>query len=549
MTETVSAVPGDQGSVRRASGAPRWPGTGDPLPQTIPEALALRVRTHAESLVVIDGDVRLSYAELGDAVMSAARALIASGVGLGDRVAIWAANSARWIVTALAIYSAGAVLVPLNTRYKGEEAADIVGRSGARLVFTSDGFLGIEFTGMLRRAGVSESDAEVVGLTDSPAAVRWADFLARAAAVTSDAVRDRGAHLDAYSTSDILFTSGTTGRPKGAMLAHGASVRAYGFYAWRTGMRTGDRYLLVNPLSHAFGLKGGLLANLLAGATLVVQQAFDPEAVMGVVPREGITFLPGTPALFLTLLNHPRFKDADMSSVRSVSPGGAVVPEELIARLRAEIGVSRISRGYGLTEATGLVASCDPEADAATIAESCGAPIDDIEVRIVDTGGTVRAAGDSGEVQVRGYNVMQGYFGDPEATADAIDEDGWLSTGDIGLIDDKGSVRIVDRLKDMYLVGGFNAYPAEIERVMLQHEAIAQVAVVGVPDERLGEVGTAFVVPRTGARLDEASVIAWCRERLANFKVPRSLTFVDSLPVNASGKVLKTELRRRVHGK
>jgi acyl-CoA synthetase (AMP-forming)/AMP-acid ligase II len=332
------------------------------------------------------------------------------------------------------------------------------------------------------------------------------------------------------------------------MLAHGASVRAYGFYAWRTGMRAGDRYLLVNPLSHAFGLKAGLLANLLAAATLIVQQSFDPETVLDTVTRERVTFLPGTPTAFLSLLNHPRFNEADLSSVRSVSPGGAVVPEALITRLRAEIGAPRISRGYGLTEGTGIVASCDPEAAAATIAESCGPPIDDVEVRIVDAEGALCASGARGEVQVRGYNVMSGYFGDPEATAAAIGTGGWLRTGDIGLLDDKGNIRIVDRLKDMYLVGGFNAYPAEIERVMLQHEGIAAVAVVGVPDARLGEVGAAFVVPRTGASLEEAGLIAWCREHLANFKVPRSVSFVDALPVNTSGKVVKTDLRRAAIG-
>jgi acyl-CoA synthetase (AMP-forming)/AMP-acid ligase II len=225
-----------------------------------------------------------------------------------------------------------------------------------------------------------------------------------------------------------------------------------------------------------------------------------------------------------------------------------VVPEELISRLRREIGAPRISRGYGLTESTGLVASCDPETDAVTIAESCGAPIDGIEVRIVDAAGGLCGTGSSGEIQVRGYNVMQGYFGDPEATARTISPDGWLRTGDIGLLDDKGNIRLVDRLKDMYLVGGFNAYPAEIERIMLQHEGIAQVAVVGVPDERLGEVGAAFVVPRTGVVLDEAGVIAWSREHMANFKVPRSVRFLDSLPANASGKILKTELRHRAAG-
>jgi acyl-CoA synthetase (AMP-forming)/AMP-acid ligase II len=263
------------------------------------------------------------------------------------------------------------------------------------------------------------------------------------------------------------------------------------------------------------------------------------------VTEERITMLPGPPAIYQTILDHPELDRYDLSSLRLAVTGAATVPVEMIRRMRAELTFRTIVTGYGLTEATGIATMCRHDDDPETIANTAGRAIEGIEVLVADDHGDERPRGEPGEVVVRGYNVMRGYFGDPEATAQTIDADGWLHTGDIGTMDERGNLRITDRLKDMFIVGGFNAYPAEIENIVLMHPAVAQVAVVGIEDARMGEVGMAFVVPRQGQTVDPDELVAWCRDHMANYKVPRRIEVVDALPLNASGKVLKFELRAR----
>jgi acyl-CoA synthetase (AMP-forming)/AMP-acid ligase II len=332
------------------------------------------------------------------------------------------------------------------------------------------------------------------------------------------------------------------------MLTHQASIRAYWSWSDVVGMREGDRYLVVNPFFHAFGLKAGILASLLRGATVLPHAVFDVPAVMRRVHDDQITMLPGPPAIYQTMLNHPDLASFDLSSLRLAVTGAASIPVELIVRMRKELPFETVVTGYGLTEATGIATMCRHDDDPDTIAKTVGRPIPGVEVRVVDDERRPLSPGEPGEVLIRGYNLMKGYLDDAEATAEAIDADGWLHTGDVGVFDERGNLRITDRMKDMFIVGGFNAYPAEIEGIMLQHPAVAQVAVVGVPDPRLGEVGAAFVVPRTGDSLDPDALIAWCREHMANYKAPRSVHVVAELPLNASGKVLKYELRARAAG-
>jgi acyl-CoA synthetase (AMP-forming)/AMP-acid ligase II len=322
-------------------------------------------------------------------------------------------------------------------------------------------------------------------------------------------------------------------------------VRAYDAWATEVGLREGDRYLIVNPFFHCFGLKAGILACLIKGATIVPHPVFDVPSVMRRVDAERITMLPGPPAVYQTILDHPDLDRFDLSSLRLAVTGAATVPVEMIRRMASELTFRTIVTGYGLTEATGIATMCRHTDDPETIAHTAGRAIPGVEVAVVDEKGHALAAGSPGEVVVRGYNVMAGYFGDPAATAAAVDADGWLHTGDVGVLDERGYLRITDRIKDMFTVGGFNAYPAEIENVLNEHPAVGQVAVVGVPDHRLGEVARAFVVPREGAAIDEAALIAWARDRMANYKVPRSVEVVDALPLNASGKVLKYVLRQR----
>jgi acyl-CoA synthetase (AMP-forming)/AMP-acid ligase II len=277
---------------------------------------------------------------------------------------------------------------------------------------------------------------------------------------------------------------------------------------------------------------------------MVPHPVFDVPSVLARVQEERITMLPGPPAIYQSILNTDR-SAYDLSSLRLAVTGAAAIPVSLVVRLGEELGFSSVVTAYGLTETTGTATMCQHDDDPETIATTSGRAIPDTELKVVDDEGRTLPAGEPGEVLVRGYNVMKEYFGDPEATAAAIDADGWLKTGDIAVLDERGNIRITDRKKDMYIVGGFNAYPAEIEGMLLRHPAVGQVAVIGVPDERMGEVGMAFVVPRVGQAVDGDELMSWARQEMANYKVPRFVRVVDELPLNASGKVVKDELRER----
>jgi acyl-CoA synthetase (AMP-forming)/AMP-acid ligase II len=513
---------------------------------TIAGALRAAVSRFRDREAVVDGPERLTFEALADRAEQFARALVASGIQPGDRVAIWAPNSVRWIVASFGIYMAGGVLVPLNTRFKGDEAAHVLRRSGAGLLLTTTDFLGTNYAELL--AGRNDINlGEVVALDrkDGEHTTSWDHFIERAAGVARGVVSTREAAVAPDDTSDIIFTSGTTGAPKGAMLTHGASTRTYAIWADVVGLRAGDRYLLVYPLFHTAGLKSGVLACILAGATVVPEPVFDVPTVMRRVAEERITVLPGPPTVFQTILNDPDLARYDLTSLRLSVTGATVVPVDIVHRMRRELGFQTVVTGYGLTETTGTVSMCRYDDPPEVIARTVGRPLPGVDIRIVNDAGADVENGQPGEILVRGFNVMKGYFNEREATDAAMDAEGWLRTGDIGLIDD-GNLRITDRKKDMFIVGGFNAFPAEIENMMLSHPDIAQVAVVGVPDVRLGEVGVAFIVPKAGRRIDPAEVTGWCREQMANFKVPRRVEVVETLPLNPSGKVMKFRLRQQL---
>lgn len=521
----------------------------DELPwRSIPDMVRWASEQYPDLEAMVDGDDRWTFPALWNDVRDVTRAMIAAGIEPGDRVAIWAPNIAEWVLCALGALGAGGVLVPLNTRFKGQEAAYILRKSGTRFLFTVTGFLGTDYVAMIEeeRRGLPSLERIVVfrGST-SGGAVTWGEFLAGATDVSTREAEARIGRVSPDDVSDIIFTSGTTGRPKGAMVTHGQSLRVYREWTAVVGLRAGDRYLIVNPFFHTFGYKAGFMSCVMRGATIVPHPVFDVDAVLERVARERITMLPGPPTLLQSILNHPRRDEYDLSSLRLCVTGAAAVPVEMIRRLREEMTFETIVTGYGLTESTGTAAMCRHDDDPETIATTSGRAIEGTEIKVVDDDGNEVPRGQPGEILVRGYNVMLGYFDEPEETAKAIDADGWLHTGDIGVMDERGYIRVTDRKKDMFIVGGFNAYPAEIENILLAHPAVAQVAVVGMPDERLGEVGCAFVVPRAGAALDPEELIVWARERMANYKVPRRVVVVDALPVNASGKVLKFELRER----
>ncbi|MFF7280529.1 FadD3 family acyl-CoA ligase [Streptomyces griseorubiginosus] len=512
--------------------------------RSIPELVRWAAERYGSAEAVVEGRNRLSYGELGARVERAAAACLANGVRPGDRVAVWAPNSLDWMVAALGAVSAGAVLVPLNTRFKGTEAADVLRRSGTRLLFITGTFLGTSYVASLRRAvadgpGLPDLEQVVVLSDDAPADYRtWKDFLASGDGVGEAEVRARVLAVAPDQPSDIVFTSGTTGRPKGAVITHEQTLRAYEVWCDLAGLRQGDRYLIVNPFFHTFGYKAGVIACLMRGATMIPQPVFNVDTVLANIAAERVSVLPGPPTLHQSLLDHPARASHDLSALRLVVTGAAVVPLRLVEQLHGELGVETVLTAYGLSEASGIVTMCRRGDPLPVIASTSGRAIPGTEVRVQ------APPGQPGEVLVRGFNVMRGYYEDEAATAEAVTEDGWLRTGDIGVLDTAGNLRITDRLKDMYIVGGFNAYPAEIEQLLGLHPAVADVAVIGVPDTRLGEVGKAYVVRRPGSVLTADDLIAWARREMANYKVPRTVEFVPELPRNASGKVVKGELRR-----
>ncbi|HJQ06506.1 MAG TPA: FadD3 family acyl-CoA ligase [Nocardioides sp.] len=481
---------------------------------TIPALLRHAAATYGDKPAYVEGDRTVSYRQLHGLVAGTAVAYRKRGFQVGERAAVWAPNSIDWAIAALAVTYAGGVLVPLNSRYIGHEAADIVDRSGATLVIVADGFLGRTQIADLRAASELAGVREIIDIADL-ASLRphWGDVME---------------DISPEDVADILFTSGTTGKPKGAMSAHRQSIGVARAWAELGGVTADDRYLVVNPFFHSFGYKIGILVGLLTGATLYPVAAFDVDETMRLIQDERITLLPGAPTIYQSILAAPRRSEFDLSSLRLAVTGAASVPVVLIERMRDELRIEHVVTAFGMTEAV-VVTMCRADDSAEIVATTNGRAIPGMEVRIDETG----------ELLVRGDFVMLGYLDDPAATAEAIDPDGWLHTGDIGVLDEAGNLRITDRLKDMYISGGFNVYPAEVEQALLRMDGITDVAVVGVPDERMGEVGKAYVVGSAA----EADILAFAKERLANFKVPRYVEHLDALPRNLSGKVLKNELR------
>jgi acyl-CoA synthetase (AMP-forming)/AMP-acid ligase II len=521
------------------------------LPPSIGALVQDSAERHASREALAFGSARYTFAELGAKVKEATAAAMASGIEPGDRASIWAPNVVEWVIAALGMVSAGAALVPLNTRFKGEEAGYVLARSSAKVLVVADGFLGADYSGMLAAASAETPELKtIVSLADSPApgTVGFADWMASGKTISAADVDARIAAIGPDDVSDVFFTSGTTGKPKGVVVTHWQTMKVFETWSEIVGVEAGDRYLVVNPFFHTFGYKAGIIACLLRGATILPEPVFDVPAVLNRIAEEKVSVLPGPPTLYASILDGPDRSGLDLSSLRLAVTGAASVPVTLVERMRAELTFRTVLTAYGLTESTGTVSMCRQDDDDITIATTSGRAIPDTEVIVVDKDGNTLPAGQAGEILVRGYNVMREYFEDPVATAETVDADGWLHTGDIGVLDERGNVQITDRLKDMYVVGGFNAYPAEIEQTLTGHPAVSEVAVIGVPDERMGEVGKAFVVTRPGTTLEEAELISWARERLANYKVPRYVDVVTELPRNASGKVRKGELRTQTSG-
>ena len=526
-------------------------------PLSLGEMLDAAAARRADTPAIVFKDIRISYAELAARADAFARGLLALGLGPGDHVVIWMPNSVEWNVANFAIAKIGAVTVTCNSRYKGVELEYVLRQSDAKALVMMDRLetAGIDYREILRSVVPDvlwQQDRRIVS-AKFPELRHVIVFGAEhdPGCLGADAVVRRGAKVAPGELAKIrvapeapaamLYTSGTTGAPKGCLLSHGNfwyKAREYlALHEWGPD----DRCLVPVPYFHIFGALGCITANALAGSTQVVMEVFDPEEALRLIERERVTIFSGVPTMFITILGHPGFRDYNLSSLRTGTIGAAPVPVEMMRKiLDREHGLGMDATVvYGLTEATGgthFTRLGDPiEQRVSTVGRVTPELVD----RIVDpTTGRECAIGTEGEVCVKGPSLMLGYYKQPEATADKI-RDGWLHTGDMGVKDAQGYLRITGRLSDMIIVGGFNTYPAEIENFYLRHPKILDVSIVGVPDPVLGEVVMAFVIPKAGASLTAQEIRDFAKDQIANFKIPKYVEIVSEFPLTGSGKVKK----------
>ena len=513
---------------------------------TIAQVLQQATQQWPQQTAIIDEQTSMSFAELAERAQQCAGAMLQAGLQTGERFAIWAPNIHQWVWTALGGIIAGGVLVPLNTRYRGIEASDILRRSKSRLLFTTCDFLDTDYPALLADHELPDLQ-EIILLRGNNAELASIDeFCARADQHSQRNALDRAQAISAHDICDIMYTSGTTGAPKGVVSCHGQTVRIFTAWSNTVGLNSNDKYLIVNPFFHSFGYKAGWLSCLIKGATNLPLAVFSPEQTLAMIEQHHITILPGAPTLFNSLLNSPKLPTTDTQSLRCSVTGAASVPQQLVHDMHSTLGFAQVFTAYGLTECP-VASITRADDDIALVANTAGKALADTQLRVVDEAGAAVATEQVGRIQVRGYNVMQGYFEDARATQQCLDSDGWLDTGDLGWMDENGYIKVTDRAKDMYICGGFNCYPAEIENLLLRHPNIIDVAVIGVPDPRMGEVGRAYIVSDVAASknalshqsLNHQSLNQWAREQMANFKVPRSYVLLPELPRNASGKVQK----------
>jgi fatty-acyl-CoA synthase len=495
-----------------------------------------------EALVSRHQDQRFTYAELGDAVDRVARALIAAGLEPGDRLGIWSPNCAEWVLVQYATAKAGIVLVNINPAYRSTELAFVLKQSGCRALIAARVFKTSDYVAIVEEVRGELPALERVVFLDSP---DWEELLAGGDSVDARALAERQAATQFDDAINIQYTSGTTGFPKGATLSHHNILNNGYFIGEGCRYDEQDRVCIPVPYYHCFGMVLGNLACTTHGAAMVIPSAgFEPEAALEAVQEERCTALYGVPTMFIAELEHPRFREFDLSTLRTGIMAGSPCPIDVMRRVVAEMHMEEVTICYGMTETSPVstqTAADDPlQKRVATV----GRVHPHVEVKVVDPeSGHTLPRGEPGELCTRGYSVMLGYWDDAQRTAEAIDQGRWMHTGDLATMDEEGYLNIVGRIKDMIIRGGENVYPREIEEYLYGHPDIADVQVVGVPDERYGEELAAWIVPRADATVDRESVASFCKGKIAHYKVPRYVFTIDEFPMTVTGKVQKFKLR------
>ena len=515
-----------------------------------------------EAVVMRHQNLRLTYRQLHQRVDALAAGLLALGLNPGDRIGIWATNCVEWVITQFATARAGLVQVNLDPAYRAAEIEYALNRVGCKALITMDRFKSSDYLGILRsvmpeiqssRPGELKSEkipslSLLIHLGDvqEPGFLRFDEVLAMASDASRERLMQLQHQLQFEDPINIQFTSGTTGTPKATTLSHHSLLNNALSLGAILGVREGDRLCRTGPLFHIMGTTASLYA-VGAGATLVfASETFNPRAVLEAISQEKCTHLSGVPTMFVMMLNQPDFHTFDFSSVRGGIMGGSLCPIELMQRVMHDMNARDLIITYGMTE-TGPTSMCTRPSDSIERRVSTvGQVFPHVEVKIVDADGKVVPVGTVGELCTRGYSVMLGYWNDPEATLKAIDAKGWMHTGDLAVMDEDGYARIVGRIKEMVIRGGENLFPAEIEAFLATHPDIAEAQVFGVPDDRLGEELCAWILPKKGCELTEASVRAYSEGRIAHYKVPRYIRIVDSFPVNATGKAQKKLMREQM---
>ncbi|SHG61179.1 AMP-binding protein [Virgibacillus chiguensis] len=532
------------------------------LHETVGELLEKQVKyfPNHEAIIYPELNLRKTYEEFNKEVNDAAKGFMALGISKGDHVAIWSDNKPEWLTTQFSTAKIGAVLVTVNTNYQANELEYLLKQSEASTLIMAENYKGTSYLEVLRNICPELDNATpgnikskvlpklkniiVLSETDYAFAYKWIDIMHAGKGIAEQDLTERKASLAMHDVINMQYTSGTTGFPKGVMLTHYNIVNNGKQIADCMKLTESDRLCIPVPFFHCFGCVLGVLAAVSKGATMVLVEQFDPEKVLKTVSQERCTALHGVPTMFIAELNHPNFERYDLSSLRTGIMSGSPCPMEVMTKVMERMGADEITIAYGQTEASPVITQTKTDDAIELRVSTVGMPHPNVEIKIVIPGtNKEQKRGVPGELLTRGYHVMKGYYNNPEATKQAIDEEGWLHTGDLALLREDGYLEITGRMKDMIIRGGENIYPREIEEFLYQHSDILDVQIVGVPDEKYGEEIMAWIIPKKESTISEADIRTFCEGNISWHKIPKYIAFVDEYPMTASGKIQKYRLK------